>query len=433
MLDPRRSYLKTVLAAGLLALTALVPLGWLLLSVRRLVGDGSPVAWLLFAGAAVLLLAAVTGAGLIVVGGSIAIHRTGLEERGLPYAPRKRREWIPRPPLSWIVASGRAAAALFRSGRRPLRPGDLVEVRSLDEILPTLDDRAMLDGLPFMPEMAALCGRRFRVLRRFEKIHDYVMHTGLRRMRSAVLLEDLRCDGSGHDGCQARCHVIWKEAWLRLVRPGERAEPVESVSPQIADRPGLQGLWTASTRRLGESGEVRYVCQMTEVARATSPLSWGDPRHYLRDFVNGNVRPAPMVRGVALALFNAVQTRRGGVPFPIHSNTGQRKSPHGTLDLEIGEMVRIKTKHEIEATLTTGSRNRGLWFDVEMLRFCGGVYRVAGRVDRVIEEQSGAMVDITNPSITLEGVTATGEYLAFCPQNDVIMWREIWLERVGSD
>ena len=32
-----------------------------------------------------------------------------------------------------------------------------------------------------------------------------------------MLLEDLRCDGSAHDGCQAECRVFWKEAWLKRV------------------------------------------------------------------------------------------------------------------------------------------------------------------------------------------------------------------------
>src|SRR5262245_22225337 len=42
-----------------------------------------------------------------------------------------------------------------------LRVGERVEVRSIDEILATLDDRAALDGLPFMPEMVKFCGRPF--------------------------------------------------------------------------------------------------------------------------------------------------------------------------------------------------------------------------------------------------------------------------------
>ena len=44
-----------------------------------------------------------------------------------------------------------------------LRRGDLVEVKSPAEVLATLDERGALEDLPFMPEMAALCGRRFVV------------------------------------------------------------------------------------------------------------------------------------------------------------------------------------------------------------------------------------------------------------------------------
>ena len=36
-------------------------------------------------------------------------------------------------------------------------------------------------------------------------------------MTSTVYLDDVRCDGSGHGGCQAGCRIYWKEAWLRGV------------------------------------------------------------------------------------------------------------------------------------------------------------------------------------------------------------------------
>ena len=38
-------------------------------------------------------------------------------------------------------------------GDRPLRPGDIVEVRPAAEILATLDADGTLDDMPFMPEM----------------------------------------------------------------------------------------------------------------------------------------------------------------------------------------------------------------------------------------------------------------------------------------
>jgi hypothetical protein len=44
-----------------------------------------------------------------------------------------------------------------------LRRGDLVEIKSPAEILATLDAKGLCDGLPFMPEMAQFCGKRFTV------------------------------------------------------------------------------------------------------------------------------------------------------------------------------------------------------------------------------------------------------------------------------
>ena len=50
-----------------------------------------------------------------------------------------------------------------QTGLPRLCAGDWVEVRSRDEILATLDKDGRLDGMPFMPEMFAFCGKRFRV------------------------------------------------------------------------------------------------------------------------------------------------------------------------------------------------------------------------------------------------------------------------------
>jgi hypothetical protein len=96
--------------------------------------------------------------------------------------------------------------SLRSTDERPLRPGDVVEVRSIDEILATLDGDA-LDGMPFMAEMIRHAGRRFAVTRRVDKICDTIAATGSRRLDATVYLDDLRCDGSGHGGCQAGCKI----------------------------------------------------------------------------------------------------------------------------------------------------------------------------------------------------------------------------------
>jgi hypothetical protein len=116
------------------------------------------------------------------------------------------------------------------------------------------------------------------------------------------------------------------------------------------------------------------------------------------------------------------------VSYPTITH-GARLPTQENLGLKPGELVRIKTKAEIERTLNSRNRNKGLWFDRDMLRYCGGEYRVAARVDHLIDEKTGQLVHFKNSCIALEGVTATGEYLAFCPQDEAIFWRESWLQR----
>ena len=119
------------------------------------------------------------------------------------------------------VRSDRGAAA--QSEQTPvyellnLRVGEIVEVRSEAEIMTTLDARGELESLPFMPEMLQFCGRRFSVDKLAVKLCDTIGSTGMYRMRNAVHLAGVRCDGQAHGGCQAGCLIYWKEAWLRRV------------------------------------------------------------------------------------------------------------------------------------------------------------------------------------------------------------------------
>jgi hypothetical protein len=435
MTSHRRSYWKTVVAVSLVAvgtgvlLVGLIAAAWL----RR--GPWGPGGWLAWGGCTVILAAVAGWATLVVSGGFIGLHRDALEAQGVPYAPRRPREWGPGPPVRAVRRVLRLIRQTVqgRSVSLDLRPGELVEVRSVPEILATLDERGTLDGLPFMPEMATFCGGQFRVLRRVDKLNDWVGHTGLRRVRDTVLLDRLRCDGGHHGACQANCHLRWKEAWLKRPSIGTagRRDATVGVAPSRPARHGTldEGDLRRLAQRVAEPGGVFYVCQVTELAAGTTPLAWEDPRHYLRDLVRGNVRLGPLLVGVSVALFNGVQRKRGGVRFPCYNLTERKASPHEVLDLRPGERVRVKRKREIEPTLNSRSRNRGLWFDAEMLRFCGGEYRVLMRVERLIEESTGKLIHLANPCIMLDGVTASGEYLGFCAQNEAILWREIWLTR----
>src|SRR5262249_41245913 len=174
-----------------------------------------------------------------------------------------------------------SVGAANSAGDRPLRPGDVVEVKSPAEILATLDGGDARDQMPFMPEMLRHAGRRYTVSRRADKICDTVAATGSRRLRSTVYLEDLRCDGSAHGGCQAGCKLYWKEEWLRRVETDSKPP-----HPRDAASPSLEALAEAGTRtvREGETEEV-WRCQATEALKASEHLKvFKNPGQYSRDF-----------------------------------------------------------------------------------------------------------------------------------------------------
>jgi hypothetical protein len=340
-----------------------------------------------------------------------------------------------------------------------LRAGDRVEVRSKEEILQSLDKNGRLEGLPFMPQMFQYCGQRFEVYKRAHKTCDTVDQTGGRKLENAVHLA-LRCDGEAYGGCQAACLIFWKTAWLnpigRTVRPTGRSweEPCSS-----GNRPACTeaDVW-AGTRAGSETGDIepRYVCQATQLPAFTSALSWWDIRQYLEDLTSGNVTIGRAIRGMFYAgfyslsragiglgrplrwLYDRFQSLFRGVPFPRRTGkipAGQ-PTPAGSLEIRPGDLVRVKPYLEILATLDTYNRNRGLYFDAEHVPYCGGVYSVRSRIDKYIDEKTGKLRTLKNPSFILEGVWCQARYSdcrMFCPRSIYSWWREIWLERVPED
>lgn len=337
-----------------------------------------------------------------------------------------------------------------------------MEVRSAAEILQTLDGQGAFDSLPFMPEMIQHCGRRFAVDKRAEKICDTIHYTGSRSLRDSVLLGDLRCDGSAHDGCQAECRVFWKEAWLRRVQreepssaeaspsaPRLRARqagptpvpsPVEGLGASGFDeaRAALAKLVAGNTKQTTDSNGERaecYRCQATELLKASQHLRTWDPRPYWREFASGNVSLERFLRVTARAAVQEPLRKLGLLPnVPLRgSRTASTREP--PLDLQLGEWVQVKSPEEIAETLTTQGKNRGLWFDREMLAFCGKTYRVRRRVSRFIDDRNGRMVELKTDCVTLEDVVCSGDHSVtrwFCPRAIYPYWRECWLRRVSE-
>ena len=303
----------------------------------------------------------------------------------------------------------------------PLRAGDLVQVLSAAEIDQTLGVDGTLDGLPFMPEMLEFCGKQFHVFRRVEKTCIDMQPLDMREFKNndVVFLDGLRCSGLDHGGCQRVCMLFWKEAWLRKME-GEKIDSPSDTGGIAKIRGRLNTI----------TGSDRFVCQSSEILKATRPLGriqriW----KCFRDVRLGTYSPLWMLGLILIPLGRKIRRKFFGDPQP----RGDRKpTPAETLHLQPGEWVEVKSIREIERTLDCRGKNRGMYFSSDMRVFCGRRFRVRGRVEKMIAEGAGQMRELKD-TVILDGVTCGCPYaVGGCPRCEILYWREIWLKRVPS-
>ena len=219
------------------------------------------------------------------------------------------------------------------------------------------------------------------------------------------------------------------------------AEPA-GATPSPDGRRSLPVLEINARREPGPDGEPRYSCQATEILRAAPDvLRLSEVSQYVLDVSSGNASVPFVTRSVLVGLFNRFQglSRRrlperlrikGGLRWGFLEGRSGSSTPTEILDLQPGEIVRIKSREEIMATLNADLLNRGMGFDAEMARFCGRTAVVKARVHQCIEEKTGRMLTMKSPCIVLEGVVCEGALNVACPREFIPFWREIWLERV---
>jgi hypothetical protein len=319
-------------------------------------------------------------------------------------------------------------------------------VRSADEILTTLDERGRLDALPFMPEMLQYCGKRFQVFKSAHKTCDTLGSYKNRHMKDAVHLDGLRCDGAAHDGCQAGCLLFWKEEWLKRVDHPKVRDSLHREMPSrirnVQHSCTLEALRRA-TRSGGDEGDERYRCQATDMLEATTPILWWDIRHYAKDIASRNVRLGEFIRTATMRTFIAIfrasirlNWRGRRYPqYPMVRGLAVEKTPTEVLNLKEGDLVQVRSRNEIMHTINARQRNRGLWYDEEMLPYCDKQYRVLKKVERIIDERTGKLLHINGGCLILDGVVCSGHRSSnrlFCPRSIYPYWREIWLKRVES-
>jgi hypothetical protein len=331
----------------------------------------------------------------------------------------------------------------------PSKTGDLVEVRSLGEVLATLDANGCLDGMPFMPEMAQYCGKQFRVAASAHKSCDSTWFGLGRAMPNTVFLEELRCDGTGHSGCEADCLIFFKLAWLKPIAP-TRDWNLPVVAP---DASGRDLAWLRATVVKEGGGDATiYRCQATEHLAASTPYKSNAWSMFAADLRSRNATIGEIVRALLLLwvmrlryLPFAWRVWNGSYEFLHRLFYGTRgpyidgrirsgqPTPDVRTDLKAGELVRVRLHDEVAATLNPAGRNRGLSFNMEMAPFCGEVHRVKRRVNRIVDEKTGRLITMKHPCIMLEGGVCKARYhpdTLLCRRKIPQYFREAWLERV---
>jgi hypothetical protein len=291
-----------------------------------------------------------------------------------------------------------------------------VAVRALAEILRTLDADGRLDGLPFMPEMAVHAGQRYVVSARLAKTCVEVpdVRFGAFKGEDVVVLDDLRCDGSSHDGCQKFCSLLWKAAWLQPLSEEVTAKSSVANRDVVEADEGQREELAPFLRTRREDG--RYVCQSTELAASVTPLS-------LLERLSGMMADW---RAVSLGAARLVRRVSELVYWRLTRREIDRSS--GPLGLEPGRQVRVKPASEIIRSLDHKAGHRGLVFPRAMLAFCDRVFVVKARVERIIREDTGRMVSLKD-TVLLEGALCDGITChGLCQRKQYYFWRESWLE-----
>lgn len=124
------------------------------------------------------------------------------------------------------------------TGTRNLQPGDVVRVKSHEEILATLNEESRNRGLRWDAEMVPYCGGTYRVLKRVTKIINERTGKMQEIKNPCMILDSVFCQ-SRYSACRMFCprsiYSYWREIWLDPVeeRPA-RVENVARSSPEVA-------------------------------------------------------------------------------------------------------------------------------------------------------------------------------------------------------
>lgn len=95
--------------------------------------------------------------------------------------------------------------------------GELVRVRSKEEISKALDSHNQHGGCLFMEGMWGYCGRSLKIIKIVNHFFDEYQYKMFKPNSSIYLLEGSICNGNIEEAgpeCDRSCYIMWHEEWL---------------------------------------------------------------------------------------------------------------------------------------------------------------------------------------------------------------------------
>lgn len=272
-----------------------------------------------------------------------------------------------------------------------------------------------------MPQMTSVLGESANIIRWVTSscipTDGGVLFGGV---SDAVLLDVDRCDGDAFGGCQMHCPLMWKTAWLS---DGETKR--SRTSGSLDQSEALETLSRiASDNALCGEGFAR--CQATQLVHISSRLQGSRASQYAKEMNMNRVSMST----IATSLCGGLLARVTGAAGDVYGDL--KRTPVADFQLQPGDRVKVKSKAEIVKTLDADGKNRGLWFDPVMLRYCGQELKVTKRIKTLVDETSGQIRHLKVPSVVLDDLRCDSNQRRFCSRLLNLFWREVWLEPVST-
>lgn len=100
-------------------------------------------------------------------------------------------------------------------------------------------------------------------------------------------------------------------------------------------------------------------------------------------------------------------------------------------NLKAGDLVRVRSREVIGASLSEQRELSGCAFTSEMWQYCGTEQRVLKRMEIFLDEQTYRRKKASG-IVILEGLFCQGTaFPEGCDRSCFFLWREEWLEKIG--